>query len=62
MTHALDDSTTISSWIQQPGPVNLRVTPRRCNRDLRAAEGILLAAVTGIALIAWAYVLFRWLL
>jgi hypothetical protein len=58
----LDVPTTINGWIQQPGPINLRVARPQRNHDLRAAEGIFLATVTGVAIIAWTVALIRWLL
>jgi len=57
----LDVPTTINGWIAQPGPINLRVSRPERYRDLRAAKGILLAVVIGIAVLAWTVAFIRWL-
>jgi hypothetical protein len=58
----LDDPTTINGWIRQPGPINLRVQRPAPARDMRAAEGIVLAIVTGAAAVAWIVAFVRWFL
>jgi hypothetical protein len=40
----------------------LRVRHVERRTDLRAAEGIFLASVTGVAIIAWVVVAIRWFL
>jgi hypothetical protein len=54
--HALDDPTTINAWLAQSRPINLARRPEPRRRDLRAAEGIILAVVVSVAVWAWAYV------
>ena len=56
----LDVPTTINAWIAKPGPINLRVSRPERYRDLHSAEGILLAAVIGTAIIAWTVAFIRW--
>ena len=58
----LDDPSTISGWIRQPGPINLRVVRPQRHRDLHSAEGILLATVIGAAVLTWAVAFIRWFL
>ena len=58
----LDDPTTLNAWLAKPGPIELRVQRVPKHTDLRAAEGILLAAVIGVALIAWTVAFIRWFL
>jgi hypothetical protein len=59
----LDVDTTIQLWrTHHAPPLNLRLRRVERHRDLHAAEGILLATVTGVAIIAWTVALIRWLL
>ena len=54
----LDDATTISPWTDA-APAQ-RPVQRRRNRDLDAAHGIVLAAVTGVAILAWTVAIVEW--
>jgi hypothetical protein len=66
MMRVLDDPKTIQAWRTHYAPrLNLRARHVERRRDLRAAEGIILATVTGIAVWAWAialWCLIRWAL
>ncbi len=58
------EDSTINMWAAKQGPINLRHAERkdRRQRDLRAAEGIILATMIGANLIVWGYVALRWTL
>ena len=58
-----EPSTITHNWLAQPGPINLRQSVRRDTRerDLRASEGILLAAMIGLNLAVWLIAIWRWL-
>lgn len=57
----LDDPSTINGWVHQPGPISLRVRHVERRTDLRAAAGIILSVVTGVAVVAWTVAFWRWL-
>ena len=57
--------TITNQYLAQHPGINLRVHRARRvehNRDLRGAEGILLAAIIGTAVIAWTVAFIRWFL
>ncbi len=60
---AFNDTTT-HPWIKQPGQIHLRASPRKDTRqrDMRAADGIILAAMIGANGLIWAYIIARWTL
>ena len=57
--------TITNQYLAHHSGINLRVHRARHverNRDLRGAEGILLATVIGTAVIAWTVAFIRWFL
>ncbi len=53
----IDEPSTINAWISQPGPINLRCSPRR--PDAPPCAGLFLAVVAGIDVLIWALVAIR---